>query len=127
MNIVPVNQVAGFIDVVILNSIEFWTGKNPSSSSNDTVVPLDEKASLTLRGADGSILLSSKTENGAMQYVFQKSDDGTIVKDISGNVLARCTMTPDGGMRIYDGNNNLVADCSAYQVQHLADVAANMQ
>jgi hypothetical protein len=127
MNIVPVYQVAGFIDVVILNSIEFWTGKNPSSSSNDTVVPLDEKASLTLRGSDGSILLSSKTETGTMQYVFQKSDDGTIVKDINGNVLARCTMTQDGGMRIYDGNNNLVADCSAYQVQHLADVAANMQ
>jgi hypothetical protein len=121
MNIVPVYGVAAFIDAVVLNSIEFWTGRNPSTSSNDTVIPLDATASLTLRGADGTVLLTTKTENGIRQYVFQKGTDGTVVKDVTGKVLARCTMTPDGGMRIYDGNNNFVAECSSAQVQHLAD------
>jgi hypothetical protein len=126
MTIVPVYSVAGFIDVVVLNSIEFWSGKNPATASTDKVILLDATASMTLRGADGSILLTSKTENGAVQYVFEKSADGTIVKDINGKTLGRCTMTDDGGMRIYDGNNNLVADCPASQVQHLAEVAANV-
>jgi hypothetical protein len=124
MNIVPVYGVAAFIDAIVLNSIEFWTGRNPSTSSNDTVVPLDAAASLTLRGADGTMLLTTKTEDGIRQYVFQKGTDGTIVKDISGKMLARCTMTQDGGMRIYDGNSNFVAECSAAQVQHLADASS---
>ena len=124
MNIVPVYGVAAFIDAIVLNSIEFWTGRNPSTSSNDTVVPLDAAASLTLLGADGTMLLTTKTEDGIRQYVFQKGTDGTIVKDISGKMLARCTMTQDGGMRIYDGNSNFVAECSAAQVQHLADASS---
>ena len=121
MNIIPVYSVAGFIDVVVLNTIEFWTGKNPSTSSNDTVVPLDNTASLTLRGADGTILLTSRSAQGTLQYVFEKKSDGTVVRDISGKALARCTMTADGGMRVYDGSGNLIADCSASQVQFLAE------
>jgi hypothetical protein len=121
MNIVPVYSVAAFIDAVVLNSIEFWTGKNPSTSANDAVVPLDATTSMTLRGADGSILLSSRSENGVQQYVFEKGTDGTIVRDLQGNQLARCTMTENGGMRIYDGSDNLIADCSAAQVQFLAE------
>jgi hypothetical protein len=31
--IVPVYGVAGFLDAVVLNSIEFWTGKNPMTAS----------------------------------------------------------------------------------------------
>jgi hypothetical protein len=124
MNIIPVYGVAAFIDAVVLNSIEFWTGRNPSTTSNDTVIPLDATASLTLKGADGTVVLSTNTGNGITQYVFEKGSDGTIVKDINGKVLARCAMTQDGGMRIYDGNDNFVAECSAAQVQHLADATS---
>lgn len=123
MNIIPVYGVAAFIDAVVLNSIEFWTGKNPSTSSNDAVIPLDATTSLTLKAADGSILLTSKTENGVIQYVFQKGTDGTVVKDVNGKILARCAMMGDGGMRIYDGNDKLIAECSAAQVQFLAEAS----
>lgn len=34
LNIVPVYGVASFIDIVILNLIEFWTGSNPLSMEN---------------------------------------------------------------------------------------------
>ncbi|HTY38561.1 MAG TPA: DUF3332 family protein [Bacteroidota bacterium] len=120
MNIVPVYGVAGFIDAVLLNTIEFWTGKNPVTTSNDVVVPLNPTSSLTLRGGDGSVLLTTTTDEGIQQYVFQKGTDGTVVKDINGNVLARCSMTPDGGMCIFDGHSNLIATCSAAQVRSLA-------
>jgi hypothetical protein len=125
MNIVPVYGVAAFIDAVLLNTIEFWSGKNPVSSSNDTVVPLDPTSTLTLRGADGSVLLTTTTDEGISQYVFQKGTDGTVVKDVSGKVLARCAMTPEGGMYIFDGSSNLVAICTAAQVQHLAEATSS--
>jgi hypothetical protein len=125
MNIVPVYGVAAFVDAVVLNTIEFWTGRNPSSSSNETVVPLDEKTSLTLRKSDGTVVLTSMTEGGTLQYVFEKRNDGTVVKDVNGKLLARCAMTSEGGMRIYDGNGTFVAECSAAQVQALADAASS--
>ena len=34
MNIVPVYSVAGFIDAVVANTVEFWTGKNPISMAS---------------------------------------------------------------------------------------------
>src|SRR5580692_4347566 len=34
LNVVPVYSIAGFIDVVVTNSIEFWTGTNPVSMSS---------------------------------------------------------------------------------------------
>lgn len=123
LNIVPVYGVAAFIDVIVLNSIEFWTGKNPSSSSNDTIVPLDENNSLTLRGSDRAVVLTSKTDKGTVQYVFEKSPDGTLVKDLAGKVLARCVMTETGSMRVYDGSGAFVAECSASRIQALAETA----
>jgi hypothetical protein len=123
MNIIPVYGVAAFIDVVLLNTIEFWTGTNPMSATNDTVVPLDPSSTLTLRGTDGTVLLTTTTDEGIRQFVFQRGTDGTVVKDVNGKVLARCSMTPEGGMLIFDGSNNLVAACSAAQVQHLAEAA----
>lgn len=123
LNIVPVYGVAAFVDAIVLNSIEFWTGKNPSSSSNDTIVPLDENNSLTLRGSDGTMVLTSKTEAGIMQYVFEKSTEGTLVKDRAGKVLARCVQTTEGGMRIYDGSGAFVAECSAAKIEALANAA----
>lgn len=124
LNIVPVYGVAAFIDVIVLNSIEFWTGKNPSLSTNDTIVPLDENNSLTLRGSDGTMVLTTKTEAGTMQYVFEKSTDGTLVKDLTGKVLARCVQSAEGGMRIYDGTGAYVAEVSAAKMQALAEATS---
>jgi hypothetical protein len=123
MCIVPVYEVAGFIDAFVLNTIEFWTGKNPSMSSNDKIVPLDENTSLTFRDSDQTVLLTSRTNAGTAQYVFEKSKDGTLVKDPAGNVLARCVQTAHGSMRIFDGSGAFVAECSPERIQALASAA----
>jgi hypothetical protein len=39
-NIVPVYGVAGFADVIVVNSVEFWTGKNPVALT--TIVQVDK-------------------------------------------------------------------------------------
>lgn len=43
------------------------------------------------------------------------------MKDMEGKVLVRCYATQDGGMKIYDGNGSFVAECSAAQLERLAD------
>jgi hypothetical protein len=34
LNIVPIYGIAGFIDVVVANTVEFWTGQNPITMSS---------------------------------------------------------------------------------------------
>jgi hypothetical protein len=38
LNIVPIYGVAGFIDVVVANTVEFWTGENPISMTGSIKV-----------------------------------------------------------------------------------------
>lgn len=45
-NIVPVYGIAGFVDVAVLNLIEFWSGSNPLALNNDQM----EEQLLTYKG-----------------------------------------------------------------------------
>jgi len=57
LSIIPVYEIAVFIDAVVLNTIEFWTGNNPVAANTEVI----------------------ETENG--QYVVAASHDGyTITK-----------------------------------------------
>lgn len=51
-NIVPVYGVAGFVDVVVLNLLEFWTGSNPMAMQEGEiekqVIQLDDKEYLVI-------------------------------------------------------------------------------
>lgn len=37
--VIPVYSIAGFLDVIVINSIEFWTGENPVSVAKTTTAP----------------------------------------------------------------------------------------
>lgn len=58
LNIVPVYEITIFVDAVVLNSIEFWTGNNPVALKTDII----------------------NTENGI--YLVESNNNGyTITKD----------------------------------------------
>lgn len=114
MNIVPVYGIAATVDVLILNSIEFWSGSNPVSAMNDPVVVNDE-TSLAFRGT------TIELRQGNQVYAMEKSNAGTVVKDANGNLLGTCAMTAEGGYVITDAAGKIVASYSASDVQKLQD------
>lgn len=57
LNIVPVYGIAGFIDVVILNLIEFWSGSNPLSMNEGDY----EMQMATIEGVDYKIEATKDT------------------------------------------------------------------
>ena len=57
LNIVPVYGIAGFIDVVILNLIEFWSGSNPLSMNEGDY----EMQMATIKGEDFKIEATKDT------------------------------------------------------------------
>lgn len=54
-NIVPVYLIAGLADMLVINSIEFWTGTNPMANVGDVK---------KVKGEDGSNYLVTTLENG---------------------------------------------------------------
>ena len=54
-NIIPIYGVAYIADVLVLNSIEFWTGNNPVAQAGDVK---------EVRGEDGIMYTVTTTENG---------------------------------------------------------------
>lgn len=93
LNIIPVYGISVFIDVWILNSIEFWTGNNPMLANENSI-------ELT---KDGMALRVTTTDNGA------------VVTDASGTVLARSIRTADG-VTVYDGQGTMVGSMSNDQI-----------
>lgn len=76
--IVPVYEVSGLADILVLNSIEFWSGSNPVASTGSRHV----------RGNDGDYLVTvdkagytikSETDGSEVRLNFNESDNSWAV------------------------------------------------
>ena len=97
--VIPVYPFAGTIDIIIVNSIEFWTGTNPIDNG-PSVTPValnewttDEGTQITMihRG-DDSIDVSLISIDGEERFLnLKRSENGVVASDASGEVLADST------------------------------------
>lgn len=119
MVIVPVYGVATFVDAVILNTIEFWTGNNPMASTNGSQTISLPEGSVALNGPEKTCTLR-QTIDGKETIIQLTTKDGvTTAVDQTGNVLARSTRTADGGVTVYDANGHVVSTLSQAQVESM--------
>ncbi len=99
--VVPVYGIAVFVDAVVLNTIEFWTGSNPMAatlSSDGINVAFNEQTKeVTVAYADKKFTVGMvdgkatvKNANGeAIAYAESAEDGGMVIKDMSGNVISK--------------------------------------
>lgn len=90
-----VGGVCLFVDALVLNTIEFWSGNNPVTSSTQTVVGQDgryyavktTKTGYEVKAPDGTVTLFihnaqtdswSMSQNGVTKEIFRFNADGTI-------------------------------------------------
>jgi hypothetical protein len=94
--IIPVYPFSGMIDMLIINSIEFWTGKNPIDggesvtpiSMNEWTTDTDTKVTMIHR-EDDSIDVTMLSAEGEESYLnLRRTDRGVIASDAEGNVIA---------------------------------------
>ena len=93
--IIPVYEIAGLIDVLIINSLEFHTGTNPLSGQERLALnsphvieaPDGARGVSTLR-EDGSIVIEITESNGTVHSVILvETEGGFEVRDVDGNYL----------------------------------------
>jgi hypothetical protein len=87
--IIPVYPIAGAIDLIIVNSLEFWTGTNPLNGEPRLALAGEQKYVVA---ADGSEAFSTLREDGSIDIEVRAADGSThfmnVVRDGNG-VVAR--------------------------------------
>jgi hypothetical protein len=109
--IVPVYGIGMIADAVILNTIEFWTGKNPLTSKGDTHNTIaqngQELADIEYDSAKGTVELIPVDRNGTA-LVLSRTDEGVVAMDRSGKVLFTSMQDTKGGVTVLDANHQVV-------------------
>ena len=73
LNIVPVDGVAYFADVVVLNTIEFWSGSNPVAS-NEVKEVKGENGNYLVASNENGYTITNKEDNQSLDLVYNKEN-----------------------------------------------------
>ncbi|WP_224370318.1 DUF3332 domain-containing protein [Hyalangium versicolor] len=122
--IVPVYEIGSLVDALVINSIEFWTGQNPVSSTdspdgNTRVVRLNSEDTLRLSRDPESGVMKMELERAGKPPVvryFEPLDDGMAVRDDAGAMLIQAREQADGAVAVTDAAGNTMALHSAEAV-----------
>ena len=89
LNIIPVYGILFFADILVINSIEFWTGSNPVALG-DTYRETDANGNsvTAVKMEDGSLYMRLEASTGESQeLVLQRDEEIIRVLDAKGKVL----------------------------------------
>ena len=74
-HIVPVYEIAYLADALVLNSIEFWSGRNPVSSIGDQKeIKGEDGANYTVTTTADGYRIAKEGENVSLDLVYDKKD-----------------------------------------------------
>lgn len=111
--ILPVYGIATFVDAVIVNSIEFWTGENPVDMAS-----VNKDLNMAFNKDTNQVLVSP---NGKDQLVLEKSDQMVLAKNTKGDVLFSSMKNEAGDISVYDSKGKLVKTYSASDVSAMKE------
>jgi hypothetical protein len=100
--VVPVYPISGLLDILVFNSMEFWTGTNPiNGSASVTPIAMDEWTTedgtkVTMQGLpDNSIDVNVVRPNGDTRFFnLTRTDKGVTARDEAGNVIVSAADLP---------------------------------
>jgi len=94
--IIPVYPFAGFVDIIIVNSIEFWTGTNPIDGgarvAGSTMAAHQAGDQHHVVAADGSEAISTLREDGSIDFEIRGADGSAHFMNVvreEGQLVAR--------------------------------------
>jgi hypothetical protein len=116
--VVPVYELFMIADGLVLNTIEFFSGKYPIGGSTE----LGGGRSLrTSRTNDPSLVKHEIYKDGALErtlYVRRVSDQEMLLLDEHMKPAGRAHILPDGSVELLDGNGKVIGKVQPEQVRH---------
>ena len=107
--ILPVYEVSGLADLLVLNSIEFWSGENPVAENGEQIIEGNDSKYL-VKTDEAGYTITSLTDSYEVRLDYDKDDNSwnatvddqtvtifTFVDDTHVNII-----TPDGSYRLVE-------------------------
>ncbi len=113
--IIPVYEFAGVADLIVVNSIEFWTGTNPVNGETRLARIGDQNYGVTADGSeeistlreDGSIDIEVRTADGDAYFLnVVRDENGLVGRDANGRRIAMIDSTT-GEIRSLESTEDL--------------------
>ncbi len=124
LNIVPVYSIAAFADVVVFNSIEFWTGENPVVTGEISSVQTDNGNYSISRKADGYII--TKEDGQQMELSFDTTTQTWSVES-DNQVYPLLSIQGDGTAILHQANGmDMAVTMDANGVSQAQGVLSNL-
>lgn len=102
--ILPVYEVCALADIVVLNSIEFWSGDNPVAKGQKVI---DGEDGRYLVEWDGSGYTITSENDGSVTYLdFNGEDQSWSVRVNDGEAVEFLTFVDDTHVKMLDGNGD---------------------
>ncbi len=117
MVLIPVYEVVGVADLLVLNTLEAITGENPLAQG-DTAFEV-EGTVVRLRPGARALRVELERDGVVERHRIRRGAAGWEVTDGEGRVLARLVHGADGSVLVEDGEGQPLARHSAVQVDHL--------
>lgn len=73
-HIVPVYEITYLVDVLVLNSIEFWSGSNPSASIGEVKTVQGENGEYLVKTNEDGYTITKKGEDKSVDLVYNKKN-----------------------------------------------------
>ena len=104
-NIIPVYGVAYFADVVVLNSIEFWSGSNPLAEVGTTKTVKGQNGEYLIKTNEDGYSISKVGEDASIDLVYNQ-ENRTWNATCEGETYEFMKMNEDGTITVMlqDGN-----------------------
>lgn len=112
--VLPVYEVSGLADILVLNSIEFWSGENPIAKSTKVIDGNDGKYLVKCDGKgytiksinDGSsVRLDFNSEDRSWSYTVPGEEDSHVIFTFVDDTHISLP-TPDGSLRTVELSNS---------------------
>ena len=122
--IVPVYEVCAFVDTVVFNLIEFWSGGNPiamkDGETQERVVEADgQRVKLTFSDRGQTV----RIDGAGKSYVLRVEDSGATLRTADGQLVVESRATAAGGVEVWDANGVVMAKASDSDLAALAGAA----
>ena len=107
-HIVPVYEIAYLADALVLNSIEFWSGSNPTASIGEVKTVQGENGEYLVKTNENGYTITKKGEDKSVDLVYNKENNtwNAVLSLKNGTSM---TVTPDAQgiatARIATGNS----------------------
>lgn len=118
--VVPVYVLFAIADILVINTLEFFSGNNPVSGGH---VKLKNGHSLaSTRTSDPNVIRHEHRQHGKLVqvvYVRRVGDEEMHLCDAAGHIIARARLAPGGAVELYDGAGKLLRTVTPDEQQRI--------